>query len=129
MKLYALIIASGSYDYYTRTVVGITTNELYAQAWPLIALTTERGDDSYEVETFELDNLEAPYAEQLQAFLDRHKNPLCECGHTLEEHTKRGKKRCRHNHEKYPVKPFHCDGFRLAVYVVQPPLAPPLKVQ
>ena len=98
MKVYALIIASGEYDEYSRTVIAITTNMVHAQAWPLIGI--DMRDESYEVDEFDLGKIGKPYAAAIKAFLNPNANPVCECGHTLFEHSKRGRRKCIRNTPK-----------------------------
>jgi len=126
MKLFALIIASGQYDEYTRTVMAITANKVYAQAWPLIGIN--KRDDSYEVDEYDLDVMDKQYLKALMVFLDTKANPTCECGHTLFEHSKRGKMKCIRNTPKRHEQPHACPGFRLQVLVPTPPLAPKIRL-
>lgn len=127
MKVYALIIASGQYDEYTRTVEAITTNMVHAQAWPLIG--TNKQDESYEVDEFDLGKIDKRYAGAIRRFIDPKANPKCECGHTLFEHSKRGKRKCIRNTPKGHDQPHVCSGFRLATPLVKtPPLAPRIRL-
>jgi len=129
MKIYALIIASGEYDDHSRDIVAVTTNALYAQAWPLIGYA--KTSCSYEVDEFSLDTFEdKSHLEAIKSFLDPRQNPLCECGHSLKEHSTRGKKRCIHANANAgnPHRGHQCSGFKLTVFVNTPPLAPRIRL-
>jgi|SRR5579863_450023 len=129
-KIYALVIASGEYDDYSRDIIALTTNPLYAQAWPLIGFN--KTSCSYEVDEFTLDDFteSKSYLAEIKSFLDPKANPMCECGHTLKEHSSRGKKKCiwANTNAGNPHRGHQCTGFKLTVFVEQPPLAPPIRL-
>lgn len=127
MKIYALVVESGEYDGFSRDIITLTTNELYAQAWPFIGYT--KTSCSYVVDEFNLDTFEdKSYLKEIMAFIDPKANPKCECGHMLKEHSTRGKKRCLHADRSGKNRGHLCSGFRLSVLVDTPPMAPPIRL-
>ena len=123
MKIYVLTYAEGEYDDYRHVPVGATTDPAKAEAWRDGVVPNH----DHDYDELELDDLsEHGVGERIADYLDPLKNPFCECGHKLSQHSTRGKKRCGKDTKGHGLKPGNpskhtCGGFRLAPFPALPP--------
>ena len=102
MKIYVLTYAEGEYDDYRHVPVGATTDPAKAEAWRDGVVPNH----DHDYDELELDDLsEHGVGERIADYLDPLKNPFCECGHKLSQHSTRGKKRCGKDTKGHGLKP------------------------
>jgi hypothetical protein len=111
LNVHALYEAEGEYDEYREVLVGIVTDPKVAHNFLQAGLF----DSNRISEIVTLNVLDNHYSEQIQQFGDPLTNPLCECGHYLMHHRRKGQGSCRHNTHKIYEGPKHkCKIFKLA---------------
>lgn len=113
-KLWILQITSGEYEDTHTDNIAIVTDETLAQTWLKLGMLEPRSGNSFEVELINLNVMDKHWREKLDLFRDPARNPQCECGHSLIEHSKRNQKKCGWNRPKTHPDAHDCPGFRLA---------------
>lgn len=113
-KLWILQIASGEYDSYHVDNISIVTDESLANTWLKLGHLDGQTGNDFQVELINLNVMNAHWRDKIDQFCNPARNPLCECGHSLMEHNRRGYKRCHHNRPQTHPDAHFCNGFRLA---------------
>lgn len=109
--VHVLTLSYGEYEDTQTDIIGITSDPAIAEAWIQSGMFDPNG--FHEVEVITLNAIDRSYMNQIANWMNKQKNPLCECGHRLLHHRGGKKRSCKHN-SKYQHNKHECKEFRLA---------------